>query len=119
MAVVGAEWDTSGEWAFEPLCPSGGHAVYWLSTWSLSQILPCVILSGLFNLSHLSFPICTMRAIVFPSWGFVRRISGKCLASCLADGKCSVNISYPFFHGQEPLQCRVPVTAAMEESGAA
>lgn len=35
VAVVGAGWDRSGEWAFEPLCPLGDHAAYWLSTWSL------------------------------------------------------------------------------------
>ena len=45
VAVVGAAWDRSGEWASEPLCPSGGRAAHWLSTWSLMRILPCVIFS--------------------------------------------------------------------------
>lgn len=44
----------------------------------------------------------------------MRRINGKCLAPCLADGKRSVNVSYPFFHGQERLQCRFPCDHSYE-----
>lgn len=48
----------------------------------------------------LGFPICDKDG-GFPGT-FVRKINVKCLlAQCLADGICSVNISYySFFHGQ-------------------
>lgn len=33
VVVVRLGWDRNREWALEPLYPSGGHAVHWLSTW--------------------------------------------------------------------------------------